>query len=90
MSKENKLHTLDEVWVKMIDDIEHLFQFQTLRYSQWMLLYTYVNYYQFLCLLGLFSYIFDYCSKKNSDGANLYERIQDFLQNYLGNLCKVD
>jgi hypothetical protein len=46
--------TLDEVWLELIDDIEHLFQFQTIRYSKWMLLYTYGIYNHYLILFIIF------------------------------------
>jgi hypothetical protein len=40
MSKIRPSITLDEVWEKLLNGIEHLFQYQTIRYSKWMLLYT--------------------------------------------------
>ncbi|CAF3598105.1 unnamed protein product [Rotaria socialis] len=74
MARQEQCITLDEVWGNLLDGIEQLFQFQTIRYSKWMLLYT---------------YIFDYCTK-NSDvkGADLYEKLRDYLRNYLENLCQ--
>ncbi|CAF2056214.1 unnamed protein product [Rotaria magnacalcarata] len=74
MARQEQCITLDEVWGNLLNGIEQLFQFQTIRYSKWMLLYT---------------YIFDYCTK-NSDvnAADLYEKLRDYLRNYLENLCQ--
>ncbi|CAF2890395.1 unnamed protein product [Rotaria sp. Silwood2] len=73
MPKLDLCITLDEVWEKLLHGIEHLLQFQTIRHSKWMLLYT---------------YIFDYCTHDVSHNAELYERLKDYLRNYLNNLCQ--
>lgn len=43
MAGQEQRITLEEVWGNLLNGIEQLFQFQTIRYSKWMLLYTYVD-----------------------------------------------
>jgi hypothetical protein len=85
--------TLDQVWEKISNDIEHLFQYQTIRYSKWMLIYTYVivqSLHWIVLLLFLFRHIFDYCTNKHSNKTGLYEIFRDYLRNYLENHFQVD
>ncbi|CAF4975098.1 unnamed protein product [Rotaria sp. Silwood1] len=73
MPRLDQCTTVDEVWGKLLNGIEYLFQFQTIRYSKWMLLYT---------------YIFDYCTNNLSHNAELYEKLKNYLRNYLEDLCQ--
>ncbi|CAF3426396.1 unnamed protein product [Rotaria sp. Silwood1] len=73
MPRLDQCTTVDEVWEKLFNGIEYLFQFQTIRYSKWMLLYT---------------YIFDYCTNNLSHNAELYEKLKNYLRNYLEDLCQ--
>ncbi|CAF1215564.1 unnamed protein product [Adineta ricciae] len=69
------LPTANVVWNNLLDDIEHLFQYQTIRYSKWMALYT---------------NIFDYCTKRtqSSDNHILYQQFEEYLENYLERFCQ--
>ncbi|CAF0844139.1 unnamed protein product [Adineta steineri] len=100
MSHTNRHVKLDEVWAKLLDGINHVYQFQSMKKQAYMLLYTHV---------------YDYCisnpnQSKTSvtntkghigssnrtnpqDGANivggeLYNKLKYYLKNYLEAICQ--
>ncbi|CAF3045733.1 unnamed protein product [Rotaria socialis] len=100
MSQTNRHVKLDEVWAKLLDGINHVYQFQGMKKPAYMLLYTHVYDYcisnpnQSRTVPGTSRVHIGGLSRSNGqDGANivggeLYNKLKNYLKDYLKDVCQ--
>ncbi|CAF1052602.1 unnamed protein product [Adineta ricciae] len=100
MANANRHVKLDEVWEKLLDGINHVYQFQSMKKQAYMLLYTHVYNY---CISSPNQVKTPITSSKgnlgdlnrNSTqqgahivGGELYNKLKNYLKNYLEDICQ--
>ncbi|UJR08703.1 hypothetical protein I4U23_012960 [Adineta vaga] len=100
MAHANRHVKLDEVWDKLLDGINHVYQFQSMKKQAYMLLYTHVYNY---CISNPNQLKGSIVSSKgpiadlnkinpqhgaNIVGGELYNKLKNYLKNYLEDVCQ--